>query len=297
MVTSDPAPASDPTRASDHTHTTGASEGFDELFLGPSCPLPARADAAAGRSIRRLDYTHFSVLLDTGRRLAALTGVNIDGRLLRDVPRGDDWHLDPRVPAEEQAGPELYSRNDLDRGHLVRRRDPVWGTDAVAARAEYDTFAYTNAAPQAAAFNQSKELWNGLEDHVLAYAEAYRLRLDVFTGAVFADDDRLYRGVQLPKRFWKIAAWYDTGRERLAAAGFLLDQSNELDRIDLRSAQATDAPPPLPGFRTFQVPIADIARDTGFDLTQLVAADVFLAPLRAAGRRWTTLDDPGQIRL
>ncbi|WP_368497406.1 DNA/RNA non-specific endonuclease [Herbiconiux sp. A18JL235] len=295
MVNDDSVRASDPAFASGEGEGEGEADGFDERFLGLRCPLPAANDD--GRSIRRLDYTHFSVLLDTERRLAALTAVNIDGRLLRDVPRGDDWHLDPRVPADEQVGSELYARNDLDRGHLVRRRDPVWGTDAVAARAEYDTFAYTNAAPQAAVFNQSKELWNGLEDQVLAYAEASSLRLDVFTGAVFASDDRLYRGVQLPKRFWKIAAWYDTGRDRLAAAGFLLDQSNELDRIDLRSAQPTDAPPPLPGFRTFQVPIADLARDTGLDLAQLAAADVFLAPLRDAGRRWTTLTHPGQIRL
>ena len=52
-----------------------------------------------------------------------------------DLERADDWFLDPRVPAGGQAGPELYARNDLDRGHLVRRRDPVWGPPAVAARA------------------------------------------------------------------------------------------------------------------------------------------------------------------
>ena len=106
-------------------------------------------------------------------------------------PSSDDWHLDERVPADEQAGPELYARNDLDRGHLVRRRDPVWGADAEARQANYDTFSYANAAPQAADFNQSKELWNGLEDHVLAYAETNELRLSVFTGPVFADDDAL----------------------------------------------------------------------------------------------------------
>jgi len=34
------------------------------------------------------------------------TAVNIDGTQLVDLERGDDWHLDPRVPADEQAGPE-----------------------------------------------------------------------------------------------------------------------------------------------------------------------------------------------
>ena len=45
------------------------------------------------------------VLLDPERRLAAATAVNIDGAQLVDLERGDDWHLDPRVPADEQAGP------------------------------------------------------------------------------------------------------------------------------------------------------------------------------------------------
>jgi endonuclease G len=281
-------------------------DGFDPGFLAEPCPLPSVVDAA--RDIRNLAYTHFSVLLDTDRRLAALTAVNIDGRLLRDVPRGDDWHLDERVAADEQAGPELYARNDLDRGHLVRRRDPVWGVDAVASAAEYDTFAYTNAAPQAAVFNQSKDLWNGLEDHVLAYAQAYELRVSVFTGAVFDASDRSYRGVRIPARFFKIAVWADTGRGRLAAAGFLLDQSDQLDRIDLREgarlregegglAGVADETPPLGAFRTFQVPIADIARDTGLDLAVVTAADVYLAPLRSAGRRFTELTAATQIRV
>lgn len=289
--------------------------GFDRVFLEHDCPPPA---PGGERSIRNLAYTHFSVLLDTARRLAAVTAVNIDGRVLRDVPRGDDWHLDERVPASEQAGPEVYARNDLDRGHLVRRRDPVWGTDAVAARANTDTFAYTNAAPQAAGFNQSKELWNGLEDHVLAYASSFALRLSVFTGPVFGDDDALYRGVRIPTRFWKVAAWSDARRGRLAAAGFLLDQSGQLDEIDLTEAAAgvteadsvgsdasgegpsaglRAAAPPLGPFRTFQVPVADIGRLAGLTMPALERADVYLAPLAAAGRRWVALERFGQIRL
>lgn len=318
--------------------------GFDPAFLDAPCPLPtplarshedpepaARAEPVAepvpdlqphpepgpqpdsehgpgptpGRRIRRLDYTHFTVLLDAGRRLAALTAVNIDGENLVDVPRGDDWHLDDRVPEDEQAGPELYARNDLDRGHLVRRRDPVWGPLEVARLANSDTFAYTNAAPQAAGFNQSKELWNGVEDHVLAYAEANRLRLSVFTGPVFEPTDALYRGIRIPERFWKIAAWAGGSARgaRLHAVGFLLDQSPQLGDLDLdldearARALARDEPPPLGPFRTFQAPIADIAALADAAMPELVAADRYLAPLRAAGRRWTRLETLSQIRL
>ncbi|MFB2554539.1 DNA/RNA non-specific endonuclease [Herbiconiux liangxiaofengii] len=284
----------------------GADGRPDGSGGGGGVPLPGpREDAAAGR-IRRLDYVHFTVLLDAERRLAAATGVNIDGGSLLDLGRGDDWHLDERVDAAEQAAPELYAQNDLDRGHLVRRRDPVWGDAELASQANFDTFSYPNAAPQAAEFNQSLELWNGLEDLVLAYASVNRLRLSVFTGPVFGDDDVQYRGVRIPKLFWKVAAWASGGR--LRASGYLLDQSPQLGGIDLdervagglaRADEAPDAPPPLGAFRTFQVPVADLAELTGLDFGPLVRADV-LAPVAASVALhrdvWIELTDAGQLR-
>ena len=143
--------------------------GFDARFLGVDAAMPSVPETDAAASVA-LDYVHFTVVLDTGRRLARVTGVNVDGARIVEVPRGDDWRFDDRIPEAWQAGPAVYARNDLDRGHLVRRRDPVWGPPDVAARANADTFRYPNAAPQQAEFNQSLELWNGLEDHVLAYA-------------------------------------------------------------------------------------------------------------------------------
>ena len=102
--------------------------------------------------VRELAFTHFTVLLQPDRRLAAVTGVNIDGAQLLDLDRGDYWHLDSRVPAAEQVGPDVYAGNDLDRGHLVRC-DPVWGDPGTALLANLDSFSYVNAAPQAALFN------------------------------------------------------------------------------------------------------------------------------------------------
>nr|WP_241744355.1 DNA/RNA non-specific endonuclease [Cellulosimicrobium arenosum] len=283
----------------------------------------------ADRPLRELPSTHFTVQLDTVRRLAAATVVDIDGALLRDVPRDDAWHLDPRVPETEQAGPELYARNDLDRGHLVRRRDPGWGDEDEARRADAETFAYPDAAPQVARFNQSKELWNGLEDHVLEHARAQRSRLVVLTGPVLAPDDPVYRGVGISRLFWKVVAWADdraegtAGDTILAATAFVLDQSPQLAGTELRTATARALAagdvPPLGPFRTFQVPVGDVAILTGLDLGPLVAADVLpadvlapiepgatgagtsgtgpepsTAPVRAG---WTELHVPAQVRL
>jgi len=237
------------------------TDGYDPEFLATRLPLPRPT-----RTVRALPSPRFTVLLDPGRRLAAVTGVNIDGAVLRDLPRTGTWRLDARVPVEEQTGPAVYARNDLDRGHLVRRRDPGWGDPDAAAAAMEATFRYPNAAPQAAGFNQSKELWLGLEDHVLAYAEATDQRVSVFTAPVLADDDPPYRGIRIPLRFWKVAAW--EGPSGLAAAGFVLDQSDLVDTRD-----ETLAVPPIGAFRTFQVPIADIAARTGIDFGPLIAAD------------------------
>ncbi|MET0447434.1 MAG: DNA/RNA non-specific endonuclease, partial [Aeromicrobium sp.] len=251
--------------------------GYEEDFLEIAVPLPRPVDA---RPVHVLAYPRFSVVLDTGRRLAAVTAVNIDGRQLLDLPRSGEWDFDDRIPEADQTGNAVYRDNDLDRGHLVRRRDPGWGTKEQANAAMKATFFYTNAAPQAAGFNQSKQLWLGLEDHVLAYAEAKDIRVSVFTAPVLDPDDPPYRGILVPRRFWKVATWAtaDTdGRTVLGSAGFLLDQTDLVDRATARAV----AVEPLGGFRTFQVPVGDIEDLAGVDLGPLVGADT----LAVAGAR------------
>lgn len=263
------------------------TDGYDADFLTTPLPLPRSArETRATREIRELTYPRFSVLLDLQRRLAAVTGVNIDGERLRAVPRTGRWRFDPRIPSDEQAGPDVYARNDLDRGHLVRRIDPGWGTPDEARDATEATFFYPNAAPQAAGFNQSKELWLGLEDHVIEYAETTDQRVSVFTAPVLADDDPPYRGIRVPLRFWKVAAWQ--GPNGLAATGFVLDQSDLVD-----ASEGLLAAPPLAAFRTFQAPITDIAEMTGIDFGPLSDADVLTAQTvrPEAWRTLVTTDD------
>ena len=268
--------------------------GLDEQLLGVLVPLPGLRD---GPATVRLDYTHFSLRMRPDRRLAAVTAVGIDGALLRDVSReGIEWRLDPRLPADQQTGPEVYARNDLDRGHLVRRADAVWGNAAEARRGNEDTFHYTNAAPQAAAFNQGEELWLGLETYLLTHAATWQRRLVVVTAPVLDPGDPVYRGVQLPLRFVKVAAFVAEGG--LAATGYVLDQTDLIGTLP----QAVDEPPPLGAFRTFQAPIADVAALTGLDLDQLAAVDRLPALVgQAAGdpdvpAGWVELADLAQVR-
>lgn len=249
--------------------------GVDPEFLGTTLPLPR-----AAVPVVELPATHHTVLLRPDRRLAAAAVVDIDGTALVDVPRqGVRWHLDRRVPADQQTGAAVYAGNPLDRGHLVRRRDPCWGRTATAVLASRQTFSYANAAPQVAVFNQSKELWLGLEDYVLGAADAARARVTVLTGPVLAADDPEFRGCLLPRAFWKVAAWAGADGS-LAATGYLLDQSALLEAVVGTAASAAE--PDLGAYRTYQVPVGRLADLTGLDLGPLVAADRLPAVRTAA---------------
>jgi len=242
------------------------------------------------------------VLMRPDKRLAAVTGLGIDGSKLRDLGRsGITWRMDPRLSEDQQTGERVYARNDIDRGHLVRRASAVWGdTQAEAARANQDTFHYTNAAPQAAKFNQGLELWLGMESYLLDHAADHRRRLVVFTGPIFSDIDPVYRGVEIPLRFFKVAVFVHQGNP--AATGYVVDQSPELAGLpDVPRPGAVDDVPPLGPFRTFQVPIRDIAELTGLELEQLVEADRM--PIAASlgevrvGSTWRLLTSPEDLDL
>lgn len=272
------------------------SGGYNGEFLRAGLELPSPSETTI-----LLDYTHFSVRFRPDRRLAAIVAVNIEGSQLDPLAREGTWHFDSRVPEEQQAGPDVYANNAFDRGHLVRRLDPVWGDPATAKTANQETFVFTNAAPQIDKFNQGKQLWSGLEDHVLGHAGAFGARMSVFTGPVFRDDDPPYRGVHVPRKFWKIAAW--TNDAELGAAGFVVDQTPLLDEVEMEKVTKerllAEEPPPLGPFRTFQVPIKDIEDITGLSLDVLVSADRLARGQRDLGEKPKAihLEAMEQIRL
>jgi endonuclease G len=244
--------------------------GYTPDFLGLAVPLPeltpeqrrnaAKNSAAAeGADPTVLPYTHFSVVMNRRRQLAYYTAVNIDGAQTVDVDRGrDKWYFDPRIAQSEQIGEELYKRNALDRGHLVRRLDPVWGDQA--RRGNDDTFHFTNCSPQHEGFNQSEDLWLGLENYILQRADAADRKVTVFTGPVLDADDPLYKGVRLPLAFWKILV-YVKGSGELAAAGYLLDQAQLIDDMLGREA-AFDA-------GVYRVHLAHLIERTELNFTHL----------------------------
>jgi endonuclease G, mitochondrial len=208
---------------------------FLGLTLGPPAPVGAVADDLLDLGgTKSWDYTHFSLAMSVSRRLARWVGWNIDGLTLfpsDSIPRADDFRLDPRLPAEVQTGEEVYADNDLDRGHLARRSDLLWGSLAEARAANDDSFFFTNIAPQMNDFNQSglDGVWGLLEDAVLEQAGLEGRRLTLFGGPVLTDDDVMHRGVRIPGAYWKVVV-YVLDRT-LSARCFVLAQ--EVDPLRL----------------------------------------------------------------
>ncbi|KLI90579.1 DNA/RNA non-specific endonuclease [Arthrobacter sp. YC-RL1] len=201
-----------------------------------------------------IDYTHFSLALSRSRKFARWVGWNIDGAHMQLLPRtGINFTTDPRIPAEDQAGNDLYANNRLDRGHLARRADLTWGPDTEAAQANKDSFTFTNITPQMEDFNQSRQagIWGRLENALYEDVEIDDLRASVFAGPVLRDEDQRYRGYQLPSEYWKIILFEQDGL--LTARAFLLTQN--LDQLQVLMA--------LDEFRVYQVTVTEVEERTG----------------------------------
>ena len=258
--------------------------GYDASFLGVEVPHPGAgqlaADLVTGPDGPVLTYTHFSLVLSRSRRLTRWVAWNIDGEtLLEDdtVPRdGVDFRADPRIPAETQTLDDVYRDNPLDRGHIARRRDLLWGELPEAERANEESFTYTNICPQMQDFNQSmrRGLWGLLEDAVLAEVRLEPRRVSVYGGPVLLPDDPAYRGTQVPREYWKVLAYRMQGT--LRARAFLLTQTlDDLERAG-----------PLDEFRTYAVPLDDLVERTGLTFPAVLgsaAPEARAAPPRLLG--------------
>jgi endonuclease G, mitochondrial len=272
--------------------------GYEPGFLGTAVPLPKprpgglldedllEHEGPDGSASTVLPYTHFSVVMSKSRRMSMFTAVNIAGKSLELMERtATPWQLDPRIERGQQFGKELYLRNDLDRGHMVRRLDPVWGESAETAND--DTFHYTNACPQHKDLNQ--KIWNDLEEYIYQNANKNELKVNVFTGPVFSGDDPEYRGARIPLQFWKVVTMVRDDGE-LSATAYILSQADMIQGLEFAFGE----------YRTYQIPIVKLEEMTGLDFGSLRDHD----PKRPSGEglessaeSFTLVEKPGDLRL
>lgn len=282
-----------PKRPAPATLEPEAGRGFATAFLSRTVTLPQPASRAVendlvvvrGRTV--VDYTHFSLAMSKSRRFARWVAWNIDGGSIKRISRtGIPFKKDPGVPAVFQIGDELYKSNPLDRGHIARRQDLLWGAQAEAERANTDSFFFTNITPQHEAFNQSSAngIWGELENAIFSDVDVANLRISVIGGPIFGDRDPEFRQVKLPKEFYKILYWSERGSDTVNAKGFVLTQSDLISELEALE---------LPEFAVFEVPIGEISRRTNLILPSTNEPEA--VPAKRRGRNAEAVEKP-QIR-
>ena len=204
----------------------------------------------------------------------------------------ETWYDEPRLDPKHYAGKEIYDKQIVagfpdprsagrtlrmfQRGHLVRRMDPAWGSNKQALLADADTFHWTNCSPQVGFFNMGRArpslpksgggmLWRAIENYVLLNAVADDLRVSCFTGPVFRSNDRKFRGVQVPAEFWKVVAWRDKGTLRSLAMIANQKKVIEVWPEALDGREEFGAPDELDKVEDFLTTVADIEKATGLD--------------------------------
>ena len=150
----------------------------------------------------------------------------MESMLAEGAEASEEWHDDHRVEEGSVAGQDVYEKQELQgfptstgmartlrmfqRGHLVRRLDPAWGTNNQARLGEADTFHFTNCAPQVGFFNMGRakpsmkgtgggKLWRAVENIVLRNARTMRTRVCSFSGPIFRNNDRKFRTIKIPE--------------------------------------------------------------------------------------------------
>ena len=248
----------------------------------------------------------------------------------QDAEGGYGWRRDQRIPKSDQTPDAWYSGTnalvprsgtddterylaiaDFDRGHMVRRTEPIWGDNFSGQSANYQTFNVVNAAPQAPEYNRNKtrdpasinigeeqRSWYGMEVAILRIATNEDRKFNVFTGPIFKADDPFYasgkQGVpdcQVPLAFWKVAIWEDG--EELKSLAMIASQDWAI-RPD-GGAESLSQPEELFRLRDFLTKVSTLERKTGIDFGQNVRHADILGALHASRLRRMSLNEFGNL--
>ena len=273
-------------------------EGYQADFLGAglAVPAPTVAKARDAEILMKdgaphvLDYHHYSVVLNSSRRLPMWTAANVDYSPERRKIGGragfgsDKWVFDPRIPKEVQLGDQFYEpAHQSDRGHIVRRQDSAWGDTRGGSRIRQFRHLPLDQLHAPACGVQPRRR----AEQISAEGRAVGRVRNVHAGP--ADPRRHTRlhsrrpGARRgrprgrprqgpgedPRRFWKVVvvAAADAKKPALQAYGFLLSQDDLLEKFGIEFA---------PGrFAKYRTSLKDIAKASGIEFDKaLLAAEV-----------------------
>ena len=99
------------------------------------------------------------------------------------------------------------------------------------------------------------------------------MKISVMGGPIFRDDDPEYRGVKIPRDFWKLLAFRDTADDEFKVAAYILSQREfvptELLELDI--------------FRLYQVSIEKLKEETELNFGSLADFDTYINDTETAG--------------
>ena len=232
-----------------------------------------------------LKYLNYSIVMHAKRRTAIYAAGNVDGKLLwknimeGPMPGRPQWTFDPRLDKQHQPDDAIFS-TAMQRGHLFKREDAVQGVDEDALKlSDMHSFVITNATPMIGNFNNVE--WGDLEDYISDHLSAGN-RASYFAGPIFDVEDKFFnelkanvpspdkrKGMRVPAKFWKVLAWVED--EKLRAAGFVLDQSEEIRKHGVITEEIY--------FGAYlQTTIEEIERRTGLKFSNLAEVDTYVRP-------------------
>ncbi len=280
----------------DYSNRNGFDEafidGFDASLADILQPVKRRIqplkESQRNHKSGILKYQNFSVVMDSETRFALVTATNIDDATYRAIDRetgeprreGESWYIERRIDRGAFIDQDFYSgwSHIFDRGHLTRRNDPTWGSVKEAKRANADTFHFTNCTPQQWRFNQSTEIWQGIERYVLEKGvsdNTVDTRVSVLQGplftdgvdensAVFADD------VMIPIAFWKLVFWRKRRTKKVVALIASQESMLNEERGGRLSRPDSNASVDVEEFR---VPVSELEDRTGMDFSEFKRFD------------------------
>ena len=127
----------------------------------------------------------------------------------------------------------------------------------------------------------------GLEDYILTNADRFDLKVSVFTGPVFREDDMLYRRkFQIPAEFWKVVALVKNDN-MLSSTGYLLTQKDLIEGLKFIYGE----------YKTYQVPIKTIEGLTKLDFGILSQHDPLTNIREAFGVLGKIIQGPNDITI
>jgi endonuclease G len=109
-------------------------------------------------------------------------------------------------------------------------------------------------------------LWGELEDAIFEDVEVEDLRISVFGGPIFKDNDFPYRDLLVSRSFWKVIAYVEGGT--LKAKAYVLTQDDLEHKLESLG---------LEPFKLYQVGLSDLSSRTDLDFGDLTQADTMPA--------------------